>query len=616
MSEASPPILTLREIEHDFGDGPLFDGTEVYVRQGDRICLVGRNGSGKSTLLRIAAGLLVPDAGERFVQPGARVTYVGQEPTVEPGRRVRDVVATGLRPEDAAELHRVDALLDALRLDGDRLTDGMSGGEQRRVVLAQAMVGHPEVLLLDEPTNHLDLPAIEWLEAALARFDGALVLISHDRRFLTALTRRTFWLDRGVVRVNAAGFSEFEAWAEVVEEAEVKAVGKLDQHIARETRWLRRGVTARRKRNLGRLERLNQLRSQRASVKRRLGDAKLKLDQGDASGHVVLEARGISKRYGDLVVLDDLWMRVMRGDRIGVVGPNGAGKSTLLRILTEEIAPDSGSVRYGTRLTPVYLDQHRALLDPGMTVKETLCESGGDYVWVHGEKRHVVGYLEDFLFDRRQATSRVCDLSGGERNRLVLAKTLSQPSNLLILDEPTNDLDMETLDLLQELLADYAGTLLLVSHDRDFLDRVVTSTLAFEGDGAVVEYAGGYSDVVTQRALAEQSRAAVAETTIAEATAADVLIDQEAEAASRRPREKKRLSYKEERELEALAAQVATLEAEIGSLERLLADPEAYARDREAFEQATRRVGDARGELATAEERWLELEVLREELGG
>ena len=606
MSESARPLLALRAIEHDFGDGPLFDSTELFVRAGDRICLVGRNGSGKSTLLRIAAGSLLPDSGDRFLQPGAQVTYVGQEPRVEDGQLVRDVVAEGLRASEAHELHRVEALLEALRLDGDRGTDGMSGGEQRRVVLAQAMVGHPDVLLLDEPTNHLDLPAIEWLEVALERFGGALVLISHDRRFLSRLTRRTFWLDRGLVRVNDRGFEAFDAWSDRVLEAEEKARERLDQKIARETHWLRRGVTARRKRNIGRLERLDKLRSDRASMRRRLGDAKLRVDTGEMSGHVVLEARGISKSYGERTILDDYWLRVMRGDRIGMVGPNGAGKSTLLRILTGDLAPDSGYVKTGTRLTPVYLDQHRSQLDEGKTVRETLCESGGDYVDVHGTRRHVVGYLEDFLFERGQASSRVCDLSGGERNRLLLAKTLAQPSNLLILDEPTNDLDMETLDLLQEMLADYPGTLLLVSHDRDFLDRVVTATLAFEDDGRIVEYAGGYSDVVAQRALAESQNASQAQTAEAPPSPAP----------SRAPRTKKRLSYKEEREVETLTEQVDALGSEVTRLEALLADPAAYARDRDSFESATRRVGEARDELAAAEERWLELEVLREELGG
>jgi ATP-binding cassette subfamily F protein uup len=595
----SAPLLSLSGVTVGFGGRPLFHDVDLVLAPGDRVCLVGRNGSGKSTLLKVAAGLLQPDGGVRSVRLGARVAYVPQEPVIEGFATLGDFVADGLDPEHAHERYRADAALDAIGLDPARSAEGLSGGEIRRAVLARMTVGRPDVLLLDEPTNHLDLPTIEWLERQLGAFRGALVVISHDRAFLEHLTTSTLWLDRGVLRRNPnAGFAGFDDWAEAALAEEAKQQSKLDKLIAQETQWLREGISARRTRDQGRLRRLNAMRAERAAQVARAGNIKLNAERGDMSGKLVIEATGLRKAYGDRVVLRDFGTTVLRGDRVGIIGPNGAGKSTLIKLLMGEIEPDKGTVRLGTNLTPVYLDQHRATLDPDATVWETLAEKGTDQVLVHGRPRHVMSYLEDFLFSSDRARSPVRSLSGGERNRLLLARALARPSNLLVLDEPTNDLDIETLDVLEDVLADYAGTLLLVSHDRDFLDRVVTSTIALEGDGEAIEYAGGYSDYLRQRV----------------ARRAEAPVEVVKPAAERPKRAQKKLSFKQQRELEALPGQMAALQDEIAGLEALMGDPDAYGRDPEGFQAGVQRLEAARGELAALEERWLELEMLREEL--
>ncbi|MGM0575091.1 MAG: ABC-F family ATP-binding cassette domain-containing protein [Myxococcota bacterium] len=600
----SAPLLTLKEITHAFGGEPLLGAVDLVVGRGDRLGLVGRNGSGKSTLLQIAAGALRPDAGDRMVQPGARVAYVPQEPRMSGHDTVHAYVAAGLRDGEAHEAWRADAVLDGIGLDGDRPLEPMSGGERRRAVLARALVGRPDVLLLDEPTNHLDLPTIEWLEERLAALRGGLVVISHDRMFLERLTNGTLWLDRGTLRRLERGFGAFDEWAEEVLDKEAAELERLDQQIARETAWARRGMKARRRRNQGRLRKLQALRSERAQVRARQGGARLELEAGDLSGKMVVEASHVAKSFGDLVILRDFSTRILRGDRVGIIGRNGAGKTTLLRLLTGELEPDAGTIRLGTNLTPTFLDQHRSILDPEQTLWETLCEAGGDQVMVRGEPKHVVGYLQDFLFRPDQARAPVSTLSGGERNRLVLAKCLARPSNLLVMDEPTNDLDMETLDLLQEVLSDYDGTLLLVSHDRDFLDRVVTSTIVLDGSGDAVEYAGGYSDYVRQRELEAAERAAEEEERRSKPAG---------EKPKTRPKPRTKLSYKQSRELEALGERVPALEREIADLEARLEDPELYSHDPDAFQAAVDRREEAREELAASEERWLELEMLREE---
>ena len=563
---------------------------------------MGRNGSGKSTLMRIAAGLAEPDRGVRFVQPGTTIRYLAQEPDFSGFSTTLAFVDAGLAPGDAG--YRARYLLESLGLTGDEDPARLSGGEGRRAALAQALAPEPDVLLLDEPTNHLDLPAIEWLEQELRGSRAALVLISHDRRFLSALSRATVWLDRGQTRRIEQGFSAFEAWRDAFFEEEERERHKLDRKIASEEDWLRYGVTARRKRNVRRLGNLHALRQTRREDRRPVGTPTLHPTEAEGSGTLVIEAKEVSKAYGARKIVDRLSLRVTRGDRLGIVGANGAGKTTLLNLLMGSIAPDSGAVTLGTNLKPVVLDQARATLEPGMTVTDVLTGGRGDSVTVGGQSRHVIGYLKDFLFSPEQARTPVSVLSGGERNRLLIARALARPSNLLVLDEPTNDLDLETLDLLQEMLGDYAGTLILVSHDRDFLDRVVGSVLVAEGDGRWVEYAGGYSDMVTQRGAGVQARSV--EKTRPAFTRAEV------RERPGLPTGKTKLGFREQHELKTLPERMTKLEAAILQLRAILADPDLYARDPLRFEKASTTLAQVEAELARAEDRWLELEMLRE----
>ncbi len=596
---APPPLLALRDGFITFGGQPLFTGVTLQVGRGDKCCLVGRNGSGKSTLLRVLAGEIALDSGEHFVQPAIRLAYLAQAPVID-APTLGDWVAGGLPEADRDQRYRVDSMLDALKVDGSRSPQHLSGGEGRRAALARALVSAPDALLLDEPTNHLDLPTILWLEEQLAAFKGALVVISHDRSFLTRISRQTLWLDRGIVRRNEEGFGRFEAWQEEVYAGLEAEQSRMDKRLEAETHWLHRGVTARRKRNMGRLRALIALRKQRAEQIKVQGSVKLAVDAGDASGKLVIEAKTIGKAFDGREVVKDFSTRITRGDRVGLIGPNGAGKTTLLRLLTGDLAPDSGSVRLGTNLLPAVFDQHRTQLDPEATVWETLTDGSGDTVNVRGVPRHVIGYLRDFLFEDRQAHSPVKALSGGERNRLLLAKLLAKPSNLLILDEPTNDLDMDTLDLLEEMLADYDGTLLMVSHDRDFLDRLVTSVIAVEGDGRIDEYVGGCSDYLRQRPPPAETAAAA----------------RPAAAKPDRPRPVVKLSYKDQRELDELPVRLDQLHQDIARIEAALADPALYSRDAAGFAGLSQQLEDNRSALAAAEERWLELEMKREAMAG
>ncbi len=601
---AAPPLLTLQDAALTFGGTPLITGADLTIAQGDRTCLVGRNGSGKSTLMKIAAGLAEPDKGRLFVQPGTTIRYLAQEPDFSGFANTLDFVEAGLAPGDP--IHRARYLLESLGMTGEEDPAKLSGGEGRRVALARALAPEPDVLLLDEPTNHLDLPAIEWLEAELKGIRAALVLISHDRRFLSSLSRATIWLDRGETRRIEQGFSGFEAWRDAFLEEEERNQHKLDRKIADEEHWLRYGVTARRKRNVRRLGNLHALRKDRREHRRPVGSVSMQAGEAESSGALVMEARGVSKSYGERKIVDNLSLRVMRGDRLGIVGANGAGKSTLIKLLTGEIAPDSGEIVLGTNLKPVILDQGRAALEPGMTVTDVLTGGRGDSVVVNGRSRHVIGYLKDFLFAPEQARTPVSVLSGGERNRLLIAKALAQPSNLLVLDEPTNDLDLETLDLLQEMLDDYEGTLLLVSHDRDFLDRVVGSVLVSEGEGRWVEYAGGYSDMLTQRGKGVEARAAAGKKSEGKAEKA------EPRERAAPPPGKPKLGFKDQHELKTLPERIAKLEAGIVQLKTILADAGLYARDPARFEKASTMLAQAETDLAAAEDRWLELEMLRE----
>jgi ATP-binding cassette subfamily F protein uup len=597
------PLLLLQNIAIRFGNTQLLDGAELSVAAGERLCLVGRNGSGKSTLLKIAAGLVEPDGGTRFAQPGAVIRYLQQEPDLSGFATTRAYVEAGLG--DGYDTNRTHYLLGKLGLTGEENPAHLSGGEARRTALARALAPEPDILLLDEPTNHLDLPAIEWLEEELASLRGALVLISHDRRFLNDLTRATIWLDRGLTRRLGRGFAHFETWRDEVLEQEEIERHKLDRKIAMEEDWVRYGVSGRRKRNVKRMADLRALRQGRREQLRVTGQVKLAASEAEEGGTRVIDAKKISKSFGERPIVDDVSVRIHRGNRVGVIGANGAGKTTLLNMLTGKLKPDSGNVKIGTNVQMAALDQNRVALDPETIVGAVLTGGSGDIVHVGGEARHVVSYLKDFLFTPAQARTPVKVLSGGERARLLLAKVLAVPSNLLVMDEPTNDLDLETLDLLEEMIANYPGTVLVVSHDRDFLDRVATSVLMAEGAGKFAEYAGGYSDMMAQRGQGVEAR-----------EVAKPKVDKSAVPKERRRADAPatKLSFKDKHALETLPAKMTALEKEIAVLHEKLAGADFYTRDAKGFAAASAKLEAAQAELASSEERWLELEMLREEL--
>ena len=581
----------------------------MMVMPGQRLCLVGRNGSGKSTLLKVAGGLIEPDRGERVLQKGITLRYLPQEPDLTGFATTLDYVEEGL--DAAADPYRARYLLEHLGLTGDEDPKRLSGGEARRAALARVLAPNPDVLLLDEPTNHLDLPAIEWLENELRGWRGSLVIISHDRRFLESLSDSTLWLDRGVARLSEKGFASFEAWRDEVLEQEARDRHKLDRKLAAEADWLRYGVTARRKRNQGRLRKLMDLRQQRRDQRSAPGKLRMEASEAATSSKTVIEAEWLCKSYGDQHLVRDFSCRIQRGDRVGLIGPNGAGKTTLLKLLTGQLAPDEGKIKLGRTLEMVTLDQKRESLDPSWSLKEALAGEGGDTVFVAGQPRHVMSYMKDFLFQPEQAGTPIGRLSGGERGRLMLARALAKPSSLLVLDEPTNDLDLETLDLLQEMLADYAGTVLLVSHDRDFLDRVATSVIHAEGGGVWQEYAGGYSDMLAQRGAAAPSSIGEGQVKAAKQTPREA----GPKAPDRAPAPSKRkLSFKEKHALESLPGEIDRLREEIAALELVLEDPELFKRDPGRFKATADALTNKRDDLDAAEERWLELELLREEL--
>ncbi|MCA1395509.1 ABC-F family ATP-binding cassette domain-containing protein [Bradyrhizobium sp. BRP56] len=601
---APPPLIQLKDISLTFGGTPLLTGVELSVSAGGRVCLIGRNGSGKSTLLRIAAGLVEPDAGSRFVQPGATIRYLPQEPDFGDHKTTLAYVEAGLGPGD--DHYQARYLLEQLGLSGEEDPAHVSGGEARRAALARVLAPSPDILLLDEPTNHLDLPTIEWLEGELESRRCALVLISHDRRFLTNLSRTTAWLDRGQIRQIERGFGAFEAWRDEVLAEEEREQHKLDRKIVNEEHWLRYGVSGRRKRNVKRLGNLHALRDQRRNYRGTTGNATLAAAEAEKSGRLVIEAKNIAKAFGERKIVDGFSTRIQRGDRLGIVGPNGAGKTTLVHLLIGNDPPDSGSVRLGANIEMATLDQHRESLDPKLTLAEALTGGRGDHVMVGDKSKHVIGYMKDFLFAQEQRGTPLEALSGGERGRLMLARALAKPSNLLILDEPTNDLDLETLDVLEDMLGDYEGTVILISHDRDFLDRVVTSVIVPEGQGRWIEYAGGYSDMLAQRG-ADVKR----ETAKAEAPAEE---KKEARAAAPEAAPRRRLSFNEKHALETLPKTIDKLHNEIAKQQKLLDDPDLYTKDRKTFDAASAAIAKAQEELAAAEDRWLELEVLREEI--
>jgi ATP-binding cassette subfamily F protein uup len=603
---AEPPILTLADISLTFGGDPLFDAVSLAVHPGERVALVGRNGSGKSTLMKLMAGLVAPDSGTRFLRPGLTIGHMAQEPDFSGFATLGAFAAEGV---DEADHWRVEMAMEGVKLDAGLDPAAASGGERRRAALARILAEAPDLMLLDEPTNHLDISAIGWLEEWLAQTRTAFVVISHDRAFLRNLTDRTLWVDRGVVRRLDRGFSAFEEWRDKTYEEEEVARHKLDRLIKAEGRWAVEGISARRKRNQGRVRRLAELRQERGSQIRRTGAAKMDFESASRSGKLVVEAVDIAKSFGDRTIVEGFSLRVQRGERVALVGPNGVGKTTLLQMLTGRLAPDSGTVKLGTNLTPALFDQNRAELNPDLSLWETLTGDGdlgvsgrNDQVMVRGKPRHVVGYLKEFLFPEHMARGPVSALSGGERARLLLARLMARDSNLLILDEPTNDLDVETLDLLQELIDDYEGTVLLVSHDRDFVDRIASTTIAMEGDGRATIYSGGWTDYRSQRQGAEAP----------DVTRPSLRTAGSATAAKPSKAPSRKLSFKQTHRLETLPAEIARLTAEIEKLEMLLADPDLFTREPARFQKASDALVARHAALSEAEEEWLGLEELRE----
>jgi len=607
----APPILKLDDIKLTFGVTPLLDGANLQVEPGDRICLVGRNGSGKSTLMKIAAGLVEAQSGEVFRHPAATIRYLEQAPDFAGYDTVQAYAEAGLGPGD--DPYRVTYLLEHLGLTGQEHPASLSGGEARRAALARVMAPEPDILMLDEPTNHLDLPTIEWLESELQQTRSALVLISHDRRFLEKVSTSTVWLDRGQSRRLNRGFAHFEEWRDKVLEEEELEQHKLGKAIEREEHWMRYGVTARRKRNMRRVGELQAMRAEYRGHKGPQGTVQATVTEGRESGKLVIEAEAITKAYGERVIVAPFSLRVHRGDCIGFVGPNGAGKTTLLKMLTGQLEPDSGTVKLGTNLEIATLDQKREDLNPNDTLAHYLTDGRGENLLVNGELKHVTGYMKDFLFQPEQARTPIRNLSGGERARLILARILARPTNLLILDEPTNDLDIETLDLLQEIVAGFSGTVILVSHDRDFLDRTVTSTIApvnpDEPDGRWIEYAGGYSDMMAQRkGAAEEKRKAEKQEKAKAAPSASGSQDPS--------KAKGKLSFKQKFALENLPKEMEKAQSEIAKREQRMADPELFTKDPAAFNTLAQEMSKLRDKLEAMEEEWLELEMLREELEG
>ena len=596
-----PPILTIKGARLSFGTNELFTNVELYINRGDKISLVGRNGCGKSTLLKVIARDIEPDAGEIFVQPGVKVSYMPQDPDFSGYATLREVVLSGLPEHERGQEYRADILIEQFDIRAAQSPEQSSGGERKKAALAKALINEPDILLLDEPTNHLDMPTIEKLEKIIADFRGAVILISHDRMFLSNTSRTTFWLDRGILRRNNKGFRYFEEWQEQVIDQEIIEQKYLNKKIEEETEWLHKGVTARRKRNQGRLQRLRQERREQI---RQIGSVKLEVEEGELRSKMVIEAKHVCKAFGDREIVKDFSTRIIKGNKIGIVGPNGAGKTTLIKLLTKRLEPDSGHVRIGKNLEEAYFDQNRLTLDPKKTLWKTLCNEG-DHIFVRGSYRHVVAYLKDFLFRPDQAQCPVSALSGGEKNRLMLAVALAQPSNFLVLDEPTNDLDMDTLDLLQEVLDEYEGTILLVSHDRDFIDRVVTSVIYMPGDGSVSEHAGSYSDLLEKL----KSKIPAKKENKKEA------LPKKEETPKSETKKTDRLSYNQQRLLEILPDKISELEKQIGDTEAALSDSSLYTENPEKFDALTKQLEELKAELEKSENQWLEIEMLRESIG-
>ena len=597
--QVQAPIYTLKNVKLSFGLKALFSDVNLYINRGDKICLVGRNGSGKSTLLKVIAREIEPDDGEFFVQPGIKVGYMPQEPDFSGFKTLREVVEAGIDKQEKNQKYLADILLEHFAINAEQKPEQASGGERRKAALARALIGEPDILLLDEPTNHLDIAAIEKLEEILLKFAGAVIVISHDRAFLNHISRTTFWLDRGILRRNNKGFIAFEEWQDQCLEQEIIEQKALNKKIEEETEWLHKGVTARRKRNMGRLRRLQQLRQQRREQLKQIGSVNMEIETAELRSKLVIEAKHVYKAFGERQIIKDFSLRLIKGHKLGIVGPNGSGKTTLIKLLTKRLEPDSGFIRIGKNLEEAYFDQNRITLDGKKTLWKTLCNEG-DHIWVRGHFRHVVAYLKDFLFKPEQAQMPVSALSGGEKNRLMLALILAQKSNFLVLDEPTNDLDMDTLDLLQEVLDEYAGTILIVSHDRDFMDKVATSVLYMEGNGTVYEHVGTYSELLEKLKDKPQKKSQPTKTTSAVA-----------------PRAKNRqvkLSFNEKYQLENLPKEIAVLEDENKAIEIALANPNLYTDEPKRFDELTSKLAQNKQAIEEKENKWLEIQLKSEEL--
>lgn len=594
------PIYTIRGAKLSFGLNPLFTDVDLYINRGDKICLVGRNGCGKSTLLKVIAREIEPDEADFFIQPGVRIGYMPQEPDFTGFKTLREVVEAGLSKEEKNQTYRADRLIEYFAINENQNPEQSSGGERRKAALARSLIGEPDILLLDEPTNHLDITTIEKLEDLIKKFSGAVIVISHDRMFLDHISQTTFWLDRGVLRRNNKGFGAFEEWEDQVIEQEIIEQKALNKKIAEETEWLHKGVTARRRRNMGRLRRLQQLRQERREQIKMTGSVNLEAETAELRSKMVIEAKHISKSFGDREIVKDFSIRVIKGNKIGIVGPNGSGKTTLIKLLTKRIEPDSGFVRIGKNLEEAYFDQNRITLDPKKTLWKTLCNEG-DHIWVRGHFRHVVAYLKDFLFKPDQAQCPVSTLSGGEKNRLMLALALAKQSNFLVLDEPTNDLDMDTLDLLQEVLDDYEGTILIVSHDRDFMDKVATSLIYMRGDGTVYEHVGSYSE------LLEKLKGIPLKTDNRKQNTKE-------EPKIREKNKTLKLSYKEQYMLENLPKEIEKLGEENKAIEVALGNANLYTDDPQKFDELTSKLAANKENLEKMENQWLEVQMKADEL--
>lgn len=618
------PVYTLKDISLTFGVRPLFTSVSLNICRWDKICLVGRNGSGKSTLLKIISGVMEPDGGEVFVQPGLKIAYMEQAADFSKYETLQDVILSGLDAETKeSQAYRADILAGQLDIKREISPKTASGGELKKAALARALIGEPDILLLDEPTNHLDITTIEKLEEIVRQFSGAVVVISHDRSFLNHVSNRTLWLDRGIVHSGSRGFAFFEEWQDEIINQEIIKEKHLNKKIEEETEWLHKGVTARRRRNQGRLRRLQQLRQERREQVKRMGSVDLEIKEAAVRSKLVMEAKHICKKFGEREIVKDFSLRMLKGNRIGIVGPNGSGKTTLVKLLTQHLAPDSGFVRLGKNLEMAYFDQNREMLDPDKTLWRTLCGEG-DHIYVRGHYRHVIAYLKDFLFTPDQAQSPVSCLSGGEKNRLMLALSLARESNFLVLDEPTNDLDMGTLDLLQEVLDEYEGTILLVSHDRDFLNKITTSMLYMRGDGSVIEHIGSYEELYDKYIARDGSfgRKAPAETkrqpyavpksgrSVSESVQSDSAIVSENSSQAKTVR----LSYKDQRLYEILPGEIASIEQKIAVLEKELSDPGLYAADEKKFYALSGQLQQLQKEKDEKETQWLEIELLKSSL--